>query len=66
MLNNACLPDKPTDKSYAKIIQLMRNYAIELPASVFAERRKFYQEKQEKNETITDWCERLRKLAMKC
>lgn len=68
MLSVVCHPDKPKDKSYADIVHLLRSFEhVKRPTdSVFSERRKFYLEKQKEAETIAQWSERVRELAMKC
>lgn len=64
-LRDICFPDVPKDKTYDELCELMNKH-FGKPKSVFAERCKFYDAKQEENESVQDWFRRIKKLSLNC
>lgn len=65
ILTNLCFPDEPSAKSYSDVCKLLKGHFTPV-VSIFAERSKFYDAKQNDGESITEWSNRLRSLAIHC
>ena len=64
-LKNLCLPDKPTDKKFTDICDILKNY-YKPSVLVVAEAYKFHQAKQEAGENVAVFANRLRRLSSNC
>ena len=64
-LKDCCLPDKPTDKSFADICKIMQEY-YKPSVLIVAEAYRFHQTKQEAGEAVSVYANRLRRLAVNC
>lgn len=65
VLQNFCHPQLPKDKTYAELVELLHNEYV-TRTSLFRERAKFYSARQLKNETISEWFDRLKYLSAEC
>ncbi|XP_063635189.1 uncharacterized protein K02A2.6-like [Cydia splendana] len=65
LLVTLCTPTKPSEKTYNELVKLMSSHLQPRP-SVLAERYKFRQRKQSKNESIADFIADLQKLTKYC
>lgn len=64
-LRDVCHPILPKDKTFDELCELLNKQYI-VKTSVFRERYNFYNAKQFKNEKITDWFARIKKLSVDC
>lgn len=64
-IKNAIYPGKPESKQFQELITVGDSQFKPLRSS-FAERGRFYEAKQEEGESITDWANRVKSLAMSC
>lgn len=64
-LVNLCFPDEPNKKSFKDLSEIFKKQFSPI-VSIFAERCKFYEARQEENETVTEWLLRIRKLSTQC
>ena len=62
---NLVAPDKPADKKFADIVQIMKDHLNPKPL-VIAERFKFHKREQKEGESIAQYVAALRKLADTC
>ena len=58
-LRDLCDPVLPQNKTYAELCEILRKH-FSPQISVFKERRIFYELKQQVNETISQWCARVK------
>ena len=65
LLKNLCDPGNPNSKSYQDLKQILQAHYEPAPI-VIAERHKFWTASQEKNESVSDFMVRLKKLASTC
>lgn len=65
MLRDICHPDPVTSKSYEQLIDLCGKYFMHR-TTVFGNRRKFYEAKQELEEPLYRWLNRVQELASGC
>lgn len=65
ILTNLCFPNAPSSKSYKQLCELLAKHFAPV-VSIFVERQKFYNAKQLESESVTDWSNRLRSLAILC
>ncbi len=65
LLQDLCLPDKPSSKSFNDIVTLLTNHLQPKP-TVIAESYKFHQRNQLNGETVAAYIAELRKLAKTC
>lgn len=65
ILTNIYFPKTPSEKTYDELCKLLKEHFAPI-VSIFDERQKFYDAKQEKNESVTEWSTRLRGLAVTC
>lgn len=64
-VTNICFPTEPSAKTFDELcVQLKTHFSPVV--SIFAERMRFYDAKQEEHESVTDWSSRLRSLAVTC
>ena len=63
-LKDLCLPDKPTDRKFTDICDILKNYYK--PSVLVAEAYKFHQAKQEAGENVAVFANRLRRLSSNC
>ena len=64
-MKDLCLPNKPTDKSFDEICRLLKDY-LQPSMLVVAESYKFHQAKQEADESVAVFANRLKQLAVNC
>lgn len=64
-LTNMCFPKLPKEKTYAELCKLLKKQFSPV-ISIYAERAKFYDSRQNETDTVTDWLTRLRSLAVRC
>lgn len=65
LLVTLCAPDKPAKKTFEELGELMKNFLQPKP-SIMAERHKFRQRTQRKEETVSEYMAVLKKLAKDC
>ena len=65
LLSNLCAPDKPKDKNYKDIIQLLKTHFYPKPL-VIVERFKFWQVRQAANQNVRDFVSTLKKYSQYC
>ena len=65
VLRNLCLPQKPADKSYTDLIQLLKTHYSPKPSET-VQRYKFNTRQRHQNETISSYVAELRRLAEHC
>lgn len=63
--NNACFHAKPEEKTFTELCDIFKKQFSPV-VSVYAERCKFYDAKQQDSETVTEWITRLRALSKFC
>lgn len=72
IMRNLCYPIKPSAKSYDELIHLLNivynnnTNNTDNGATVFRKRYEFYQAKQNENETVLQWLERVKLLSQNC
>lgn len=64
-LRDLCHPTLPKDKPFAELCDLLRRQ-FSPQISIFRERAKFYNSKQENHENVTLWYGRVKKLSVDC
>lgn len=64
-LRDVCHPVLPKEKTFDELCELLNKQFI-IKTSVFRERYNFYNAKQMKDEKITDWFARIKKLSVDC
>lgn len=66
-LKDICLPSKPTEKTFAELCNLLTDcYKPSVTVLLVAESYKFHKAKQEFDESVTMYANRLRRLAANC
>lgn len=65
LLRNVCYPTLLKEKTYDELIELLNKHYGK-KSSVFRERYKFYNAKQEADESVSEWLERLRTMSNDC
>lgn len=65
VLKNVSYPDTPENLTYSQILDNLRKQFSRV-VSVFSERSKFYETKQQHSETVNDWVARLKSMSMQC
>ena len=65
VLKDLCLPDKPTDKSYQQIKDILTNFYKPKVLEV-AESYRFHHIVQGENESVTEYANKLKRLAVHC
>lgn len=64
-LRHACYPNKPREKTYAEVCQLMRAIFDQKPLAI-RQRHSFYNAEQQPNETVYNWFVRMKALSVDC
>lgn len=65
LFRNLLAPAAPSDKTYAELVQVMKDHKIPRP-SIIVERFKFFKRDREDNESISTYISELRKLTRNC
>lgn len=65
LLRDVCHPVLPKNKTFDELCELLNKQFV-VKTSVFRERVTFYSAKQMKNETISNWFARIKKLSVDC
>lgn len=65
LLRDVCHPVLPKNKTFDELCELLNKQFV-VKTSVFRERVTFYNAKQMKNETISNWFARIKKLSVDC
>lgn len=65
VIKNVCFPDGPDTKNFDELCELMKKQFSRV-VSIFSERSKFYEAKQQSSETVVDWLARLKSLCLHC
>lgn len=65
LLRDVCHPVLPKSKTFDELCELLNKQFV-VKTSVFRERVTFYSAKQMKNETISNWFARIKKLSVDC
>ncbi len=65
LMRNLLSPDKPGDKSFSELVELLRNYYNPTPSEI-VQRFKFNSRNRQPNETVADYVAVLRELAQHC
>ncbi len=65
LMRNLLSPDKPGDKSFSELVELLRNYYNPTPSEI-VQRFKFNCRNRQPNETIADYVAVLHELAQHC
>ncbi|XP_051160722.1 uncharacterized protein LOC127281179 [Leptopilina boulardi] len=66
ILCDICSPDKPRNQNYEKLIELIKQYLEPKSSTIYMKRLKFGQCQQANDETLKDFIEKLKSLALKC
>ncbi|XP_043467299.1 uncharacterized protein LOC122501696 [Leptopilina heterotoma] len=61
-----CLPEKPRHYGFEKIVQMIGQHLEPKSSTIYMERLKFGNCRQEENELLRDYIEKLKQLALKC
>lgn len=65
LLRNLCFPDLPKTKTYDELnAMLSKQYSPQI--NIWRERKKFYEAKQEQQQSIAEWYASIRSLAINC
>ncbi len=62
LMRNLLCPDKPGDKSFSELVELLRNYYNPTPSEI----SEFNSRNRQPNETVADYVAVLRELAQHC
>lgn len=65
LMCDLCAPDKPEDKSFTELVQILKNH-LEPQRSQYAEREIFRQRRQKAGESIVEYLQQLKHLAATC
>ena len=65
LLKNLCDPENPNAKTFTRLTQLLQRHYEPAPI-VIAERHKFWTASQGESETVSEFVDRLKKLASSC
>ena len=65
LLQSLCLPDKPDNKLFTALIDILDKHFTPVSA-YFAHRKEFYTARQQSGESVNEWSTRLRTLAVDC
>ncbi|KXJ08290.1 Retrovirus-related Pol polyprotein from transposon 17.6 [Exaiptasia diaphana] len=65
VLKDLCLPEKPTDKSYKQLTEILTNFYKPKVLEV-AESYRFHHTIQGENESVTEYANKLKRLAVHC
>ena len=65
LLRNLTAPDKPSTKSYAVLVGILKDHLNPKP-SIIAERFRFHKRDQQDGETISDYVAELKRLSLHC
>lgn len=65
LLRDLTAPDKPADKSYQEIVDVLKNHLSPKPINI-AERFRFHKRDQKSDESVKDYTAQLRKLSEHC
>ncbi len=66
LMRNLLSPDKPGDKSFSELVELLRNYYNPTLSEIVQQRFKFNSRNRQPNETVADYVAVLRELAQHC
>lgn len=66
IFRDICSPEKPRHQSFEKITEMVRQHLEPKPSSIYVERIKFGNCRQENDESLRDYIEKLKILATNC
>jgi hypothetical protein len=65
LIRNLVSPDKPTDKTFAQLVKLVKDHHHPRPSSIVA-RKNFHERTRKTEESVSDFVAELRKLSEHC